>query len=164
MLRDRVWATGLGFVVNDLLLCLLLVIGIQSIRAQRHLSPLLLLLPISLSLFFADNLWCCLFRILTHAFTQHSIKSGKVVVLLNGRYAGRKAVVVRSYESGNAGEFCVYGVRGPPSCGCCSCFCIGRCEVDNYTLLTPVLLLHSQSQIESSPMCWWLASIVTQGK
>eukprot|EP01083_Nonionella_stella_P161111 527332_1 len=28
------------------------------------------------------------------------IKSGKVVVILNGRYAGRKAVVVKSYEDG----------------------------------------------------------------
>ncbi len=35
------------------------------------------------------------------------------MVLLNGRYAGRKAVVVRSYESGNAGRSCVYGVCGP---------------------------------------------------
>ncbi len=110
MLRDRVCPTGLGFVVNDLLLRLLLVVGIQSIRTQRHLSPLLLPLPISLSLFFADNPWCCLFRILTHACTQHSIKSGKVVVLLNGRYAGRKAVVVRSYESGNAGKDLVFVV------------------------------------------------------
>lgn len=30
------------------------------------------------------------------------IKGGKVVVLLNGRYAGRKAVVVKSYEDGTS--------------------------------------------------------------
>lgn len=28
------------------------------------------------------------------------IKSGKVVVILQGRYAGKKAVVVKSYEEG----------------------------------------------------------------
>ena len=28
------------------------------------------------------------------------IKSGKVVVMLQGRYAGRKAVVVKAYEDG----------------------------------------------------------------
>mmetsp|Transcript_92430 Transcript_92430/g.264072 ORF Transcript_92430/g.264072 Transcript_92430/m.264072 type:complete len:146 (-) Transcript_92430:99-536(-) len=30
------------------------------------------------------------------------IKSGKVVVLLQGRYAGRKAVVVKTYDDGSA--------------------------------------------------------------
>mgnify|MGYP006234161769 CR=1 FL=1 len=29
------------------------------------------------------------------------IKSGKVVVMLAGRYAGRKAIVVRTYDDGN---------------------------------------------------------------
>ncbi len=85
----------------------------KSIRAQRRLSPLLFPLPISPPLFFAGNFWCCLFRILSHGFAQRSIKSGKVVVLLNGRYAGRKAVVVRAYESGNSGVSCVYGVCVP---------------------------------------------------
>ncbi len=34
-------------------------------------------------------------------------------MLLNGRYAGRKAVVVRAYDSGSAGVSCVYGVCDP---------------------------------------------------
>lgn len=29
-----------------------------------------------------------------------SVKSGKVVVLLNGRFAGRKAIVVKTYDEG----------------------------------------------------------------
>ena len=31
----------------------------------------------------------------------NSIKSGKVVVLLNGRYAGRKAIVVKTFDEGH---------------------------------------------------------------
>ena len=31
-----------------------------------------------------------------------SIKSGKVVVVLNGRYAGRKAIVVKTFDEGRA--------------------------------------------------------------
>ncbi|OQR87439.1 60S ribosomal protein L27 [Achlya hypogyna] len=30
-----------------------------------------------------------------------SVKNGKVVVLLNGRYAGRKAIVVKTYDEGH---------------------------------------------------------------
>jgi len=30
-----------------------------------------------------------------------SFKSGKVVILLSGRFAGRKAVVVKAYDEGN---------------------------------------------------------------
>ncbi|OQR91445.1 60S ribosomal protein L27 [Thraustotheca clavata] len=30
-----------------------------------------------------------------------SVKNGKVVVVLNGRYAGRKAIVVKAYDEGN---------------------------------------------------------------
>ena len=30
----------------------------------------------------------------------YSIKSGKVVVVLNGKYAGKKAVVVKAFENG----------------------------------------------------------------
>ena len=30
------------------------------------------------------------------------IKSGKVVIVLQGRFAGRKAIVVKAYEDGNA--------------------------------------------------------------
>lgn len=33
-----------------------------------------------------------------------SIKSGKVVVMLAGRYAGRKAVVIKSQEDGTDGK------------------------------------------------------------
>lgn len=29
-----------------------------------------------------------------------SVKNGKVVVLLNGRFAGRKAIVVKTYDEG----------------------------------------------------------------
>ncbi|RHY74090.1 hypothetical protein DYB37_004328 [Aphanomyces astaci] len=31
----------------------------------------------------------------------YSVKNGKVVVLLNGRYAGRKAIVVKTYDEGH---------------------------------------------------------------
>jgi len=34
-------------------------------------------------------------------FSLHSIKSGKVVVVLAGRFAGRKAVVVKASDEGN---------------------------------------------------------------
>ena len=34
----------------------------------------------------------------------YSIKSGKVVVMLAGRYAGRKAVVVKVSEDGSSGR------------------------------------------------------------
>ena len=30
------------------------------------------------------------------------IKSGKVVIVLQGRFAGRKAIVVKAYDDGNA--------------------------------------------------------------
>lgn len=30
------------------------------------------------------------------------IKSGRVVLVLNGRYAGRKAVIVKNYDEGNS--------------------------------------------------------------
>jgi large subunit ribosomal protein L27e len=30
-----------------------------------------------------------------------SLKSGKVVILLSGRYAGRKAVVVKTFDEGH---------------------------------------------------------------
>ena len=46
------------------------------------------------------------------------IKAGKVVVLLQGRYAGRKAVVVKSYESGDGdrkfSHAIVAGLDRPP--------------------------------------------------
>jgi len=32
------------------------------------------------------------------------LKAGKVVLLLNGRYAGRKAVIVKNFEEGNKGR------------------------------------------------------------
>ncbi|KAK1948352.1 60S ribosomal protein L27 [Phytophthora citrophthora] len=32
----------------------------------------------------------------------HIVKNGKVVVLLNGRFAGRKAIVVKTYDEGHA--------------------------------------------------------------
>lgn len=35
------------------------------------------------------------------SFFHCSIKAGKIVILLNGRYAGRKAVVVRTYDEGH---------------------------------------------------------------
>lgn len=34
--------------------------------------------------------------------TSCSIKSGKVVVMLNGRFAGRKAIVVKTYDEGHS--------------------------------------------------------------
>lgn len=36
-----------------------------------------------------------------HAASWRSIKSGKVVVLLAGRYAGRKAIVVKPFDEGS---------------------------------------------------------------
>ena len=46
------------------------------------------------------------------------IKAGKVVVLLQGRYAGRKAVVVKAYESGDGdrkfSHAIVAGLDRPP--------------------------------------------------
>lgn len=38
---------------------------------------------------------------LIHVFVFYSIKSGKVVIITAGRFAGRKAVVVKSSEEGN---------------------------------------------------------------
>ena len=37
-------------------------------------------------------------------FSYISIKSGKVVILLAGRYAGRKAVVVKTNDEGSDGK------------------------------------------------------------
>jgi large subunit ribosomal protein L27e len=37
-------------------------------------------------------------------FFECSIKSGKVVIMLAGRYAGRKAVVVKVSEDGSSGK------------------------------------------------------------
>ena len=45
------------------------------------------------------------------------LKSGKVVVILNGRYAGKKAVIVKSFDGTKArryGHCLVAGVRNPP--------------------------------------------------
>merc|ERR1712216_993935 len=46
------------------------------------------------------------------------IKSGRVVVLLNGRYAGRKAIVVKTFDDGSKarsfGHCLVAGVDRPP--------------------------------------------------
>ena len=39
----------------------------------------------------------CLF-IFTTLYIRHSIKSGKIVIILSGRYAGKKAVIVNAYE------------------------------------------------------------------
>ena len=45
---------------------------------------------------------------LTKCFTDSSItmgkfiKSGKVVLVLNGRYAGKKAVIVKNYDDGTS--------------------------------------------------------------
>lgn len=41
---------------------------------------------------------------LTVARSFRSIKSGKVVVLLAGRYAGRKAVVIKAHDEGTDGK------------------------------------------------------------
>jgi large subunit ribosomal protein L27e len=45
-----------------------------------------------------------LFVLLTSSSLACSIKSGKVVILLAGRYAGRKAVVVKANDEGLAGK------------------------------------------------------------
>merc|ERR1719326_651477 len=46
------------------------------------------------------------------------IKTGRVVVLLNGRYAGKKAIVVKAYDDGSKtrkfGHALVAGVDRPP--------------------------------------------------
>ena len=46
------------------------------------------------------------------------IKAGRVVVLLNGRYAGRKAIVVKTFDDGSKarpfGHSLVAGVDRPP--------------------------------------------------
>lgn len=40
-------------------------------------------------------------RLTLSALPHNSIKPGKIVIILNGRYAGRKAVVVKVYEEGS---------------------------------------------------------------
>ena len=50
-------------------------------------------------------------------FVFHSLKTGKVVVLLNGRYAGKKAVIVKSFDGTKTrhyGHCLVAGVRRCP--------------------------------------------------
>eukprot|EP01121_Diplochlamys_sp_Union-15-3_P022010 TRINITY_DN9239_c0_g1_i4.p1 TRINITY_DN9239_c0_g1~~TRINITY_DN9239_c0_g1_i4.p1 ORF type:complete len:138 (-),score=22.44 TRINITY_DN9239_c0_g1_i4:38-451(-) len=37
------------------------------------------------------------------------LKTGKVVILLNGRFAGRKAVIVQNYDTGDKGNKYGYG-------------------------------------------------------
>ena len=52
----------------------------------------------------ADDLlreFCCIVNSLNSCYLKCSFKSGKVVIMLAGRFAGRKAVVVKATEEGN---------------------------------------------------------------
>ena len=64
-----------------------------------------------MSLFLSLTIWCVVVII-------DSIKSGKVVIVLAGRYAGRKAVVVKSNDDGagdkNFGHAIVAGIDRYP--------------------------------------------------
>ena len=58
------------------------------------------------------------------ALSLCSLKSGKVVVVLAGRYAGRKAVIVKTFDNGADGKkfghclgACACVARGPASPG-----------------------------------------------
>jgi len=46
------------------------------------------------------------------------IKTGRVVLLLSGRYAGKKAVIVKTFDEGNKerkfGHALVAGIERPP--------------------------------------------------
>lgn len=66
---------------------------------------------------------------LPQMLSWRSIKSGKVVVMLAGRYAGRKAIVVKPFDEGSDdrkfGHAIVAGIDRYPrrvsKCVCCSC-------------------------------------------
>ena len=61
----------------------------------------------NISDFYSEYLWLFLFFLsfLSRFIQSNSIKNGKVVVVLAGRYAGRKAVVVKANEEGGAKKF-----------------------------------------------------------
>ena len=68
-----------------------------------------------LSLFFLC--FCCVFFRVHSIMGKTFLKTGKVVVLLNGRYAGKKAVIVKSFDGTKTrhyGHCLVAGVRRCP--------------------------------------------------
>lgn len=90
----------------------------------------------------APQCWlkCC--KTLSHVvFECHSIKSGKVVILLAGRYAGRKAVVVKAYDEGSDerkfGHAMVAGIARYPR-KVSFVFCAGCYAAPNI----PIIILH----------------------
>ncbi|KAN0033006.1 hypothetical protein ACTA71_011213 [Dictyostelium dimigraforme] len=45
----------------------------------------------------------------TYIFNNFSIKPGRLVILLNGKYAGRKAVVIKTFDDATASKSRPYG-------------------------------------------------------
>merc|ERR1739848_567790 len=54
----------------------------------------------------------------THATMRKFLKKGKIVIVLSGRYAGKKAVIMKSYDKGTEshrfGHCLVAGIQRPP--------------------------------------------------
>ena len=80
-------------------------VPVKNIAPRRGSSPqgeevprLVDLAAKVISLTCAPHVLSCLFCIVS--LPRGIIKSGKVVVLLQGRYAGRKAVIVKAHEDG----------------------------------------------------------------
>jgi hypothetical protein len=67
------------------------------------------------------------------AWCRGIIKSGKVVVVLQGRYAGRKAVVVKAYEEGTADRKFSHAIGALPCSrgGLPSCTALFRLEKES---------------------------------
>lgn len=51
---------------------------------------------------FHSHMHTCTHSLVSPAVAVASLKTGKVVVILAGRYAGRKAVIVKTFDDGNS--------------------------------------------------------------